>query len=802
LADRLRLGGQAAASAVGGAANARLLLGGLGLTAFALALGAAKSSLDEFAAVTTKAKEARRSLAEAESADDYRNAANLLRGTAAESFRANDGFGSRFTVGSRADRQGRGLTSIAEFAEAQAARLDIEQRAAAESYSTSVFGDDPAARGVDELTKGLEALAVNGSSAADQFNVLTRALEEMAAAAGDASANAGQVKINREQLSADVVGGLSSAEFTTNSGVTGSSIAERVTGILNTIRNAATGNFSLGTAGNPVPSVAPVISSEYTDIVNSRAPQIQQAILDTLPTSTPNGVIDDEVIVAAADAAVAALGVDAPEELQKQVRALVLTQLNKRKKAAADAAGEGPLSGKELNDVVSQVLLPQLQKELSALGPGARNDQKTAVLKRNLDLFQKQISRAGGDVTSETFVQYNILREQYAASAIEDINNLRRARQSRGAKNQMGLLRKAIQTAVKFGGPNDLAQLLITGGKVAAQVAKQTLEAQIEVLKAALAATPQGPGIAEDKKKQLRDLIALLEDLPNFEVGAENLYTTASDVSAANPKEPEKTETAAQRRAAARAAEAVRRGGSVAQARAAVSTAAADLAAAEKGTVAYYNALSSWYSAKNSLTDAILEYQNNKELLKIDLTNPVAEASAALNAARRKLASDSRKGKSPEVITADRLEVRRAEIAKEAAVFNKWLSDLQTNEQLKRITHAQYIQSLENEITRLKAIKKRTVQQQDQLNQAELALQAAKEALQGQFNLGDIKIPTPYEARRLATAQAGGGQYQAASNTTNTFYINGADTAQVESVIVRVLGPTASARSTTTTRRT
>ena len=72
------------------------------------------------------------------------------------------------------------------------------------------------------------------------------------------------------------------------------------------------------------------------------------------------------------------------------------------------------------------------------------------------------------------------------------------------------------------------------------------------------------------------------------------------------------------------------------------------------------------------------------------------------------------------------------------------------------------------------------------------ALQGLANQLQGQFNLGQIKVPTPYEARAIG---AGG-------LTTNVqITINGTDLVAVKGVLTQYLGQAAMSTAGSSARR-
>lgn len=302
--------------------------------------------------------------------------------------------------------------------------------------------------------------------------------------------------------------------------------------------------------------------------------------------------------------------------------------------------------------------------------------------------------------------------------------------------------------------------------------------------------------LALDSIRAARDALRL--ELP----GTEAWYRAKAELDQARASYQDLLRQVASARANARA---IQRGGDVAAAKASLRAARANLEAQIPGTVEFYQALAGVYEAQDALANAHQAARKVRDLLGVDITDPVAEAQVEVDAARRKLERDRRKNKSPEVIRADELDVRRAEMAAENARFQQWFSDLQTNEQLKRITHGQYLRTLEAERDRLLAVGNRTRQQQDQLNQIEQAIQSAKTEMDAQWNIGDIRIPTPYQMRAWLARQAGGYYADPTGSgspislpppaisaaqpaSTTTIYINGADVGMVQRELSRALG--------------
>lgn len=201
-----------------------------------------------------------------------------------------------------------------------------------------------------------------------------------------------------------------------------------------------------------------------------------------------------------------------------------------------------------------------------------------------------------------------------------------------------------------------------------------------------------------------------------------------------------------------------------------------------------------------------LAIRSSLRLLAIDITDPLALARAAvadaLDQVKHAVDRESR--------LAGRVDLRRARAELEATRFQQRLEAVQTAEELGRISHAKYINYLENERDRLKSIKDRTYQQQKQLDEVERLLKASAETMQGQWNFGDIRMPTPYEVRRrikeLYPNEQNGisgivsGAAPGATRMTQ-IYIDGTDVGQVLRIIRQYVGSSTTVRAGTPSRR-
>ena len=218
------------------------------------------------------------------------------------------------------------------------------------------------------------------------------------------------------------------------------------------------------------------------------------------------------------------------------------------------------------------------------------------------------------------------------------------------------------------------------------------------------------------------------------------------------------------------------------------------------GTAAYYSALGALREAQSQLAQAERDQADRVRRLGSDLTDPVEQARLDTQKAREQLAANQASGQGPDIIAQSQLDVRSAENSEEQAAFSQRISDLQTAEDLGRISHSAYMSYLQSEHDRLSAIGDRTRQQQDQLNQVDKLMKSAAEEMQGQFNIGDIDLPSVYEVRR---AMQSGAPSQVAdySNSNNVVNVNGADFGAVVEWLTSYLGTGAQVVTAATPRR-
>lgn len=250
-----------------------------------------------------------------------------------------------------------------------------------------------------------------------------------------------------------------------------------------------------------------------------------------------------------------------------------------------------------------------------------------------------------------------------------------------------------------------------------------------------------------------------------------------------------------------------RPGNALSAAKSAVDAARTALQEQIEGTAAWWQAWQQLQDAQYAAGQAAQEHAHQVRLAHLDQTDPVAVAREELRQAARRLHYDQRHGTGD--IAADSAALNSARARAQGAVFDQRFHDVQVAHDLGEMSDAAYMRYLENQRSRLQAISHKTRQQIEELQQIDQAIKSAADTMQGQWNIGDIRIPTPYEARRYITATnagltytgaaAGGGMV--ATHNSYEFKINGADTAAVRALLVQLLGPSVVRTTSTTTRK-
>lgn len=245
-------------------------------------------------------------------------------------------------------------------------------------------------------------------------------------------------------------------------------------------------------------------------------------------------------------------------------------------------------------------------------------------------------------------------------------------------------------------------------------------------------------------------------------------------------------------------------GDKLSEARAALAEARIDLAKDKNNAAAYGADLRKLHEAQYQLAETEREIAENNRLLHIDLTDPVAVANEDVAEARRKLARDRARGADT---SADQVDLRKKTESAAQASFDQRMNDEKTMLDLHEITGAQYINFLRGQDASLRAqlaTKKKGSEGYrrllDELNAVDKAILDYNNQAAGQFNIGDIRVPSPYEARREVAVRNAGVSYQGDYTTNVTITING-DPQLFEKVLQKHLGPAQTQRNSTTPRK-
>jgi hypothetical protein len=473
-----------------------------------------------------------------------------------------------------------------------------------------------------------------------------------------------------------------------------------------------------------------------------------------------------------------------------EVTKISQTNLSQLRALASDAAKAG------INNQVTQQQLPQLIAV-------ARKTAYDNFVNRVNEILA--IASAGKDQAQSRALQAEATSLISRANSIDASrlpSNFGTLAQAEGAVTQAALDQgKAISVAAEaaFRAAEADAALLLQDATALDQVA-QTALGREDVRGEAIAATATAnAAAARAKAKTIQDAATAAR--------AAAAKATLNDP-AQQPKNDaqqnalQSTDTAEQI-AAARYAASIFPTSKLEQARAAVLSAKADLDAQTKGTVAYYNALAQLHQAEYQFSTTVLDNASVARQLHEDNTDPLVRAREELLKAQQALGNDRKRGAPADVLQQDELNVRLAQQQLASTAFEQNLNQVKTNYELQRISEAQYIAYLNKQHDVLSRVANRSYQQTQELNEVDQLLQEASKQMQGQWNLGNIKLPTIYEVRRSLQNQADARSVQNNyDHSTTNIEINGADFAKVMALVNSKLGSTAQGRVTVSARRT
>lgn len=738
-------------------------------------------------------------------------------------------FASIIDLGDKADAaRGAGAAADAEAARLTAlAAYKSRVEAAAPASEALITGFD-----ATSLSASLQSITDQGGNARDRLDALAATLNETGAAASRAKA-AFDPKVFAGDAAQGALGALSGAGF----------VGQRTSDLGQSVGNLLLGSFQkepAGTFSNALPGAISSVTNQG-EIAKRLQAALEAKGVSSQKDITPQiaSQLARSTVGTTPEEALASLGISDPEQIKK-LRGLMVDAVRKsllgQAKAIKDiVSGKTSLSPGDLTSAVNTIS----SETSSLLGTLQQSDTggRVGALRRQVRLIRAAIADTPTGATSQVQDQLDAARRALADQQIAGLEDLRRAAQRNAtSKKQIasigkGFLKRELNIAIKANDDDKLVEIIGIAGKYAKQIAIDAIQATVRVAQAAIKAENLAASLASSELEgikgmagriksnrgaasaveyaqvqALQDEIKLINSTASgnastdtFASGSDSNNPLATNTGAAPAATKDTGPTRAQVNAARLTALAQGSESQIQTARAEIASARADMAAAKKGTVEYYSALGAYLSARNSLTDAIQAYHQNLFLLGHDATNPIVQARAALRAAQAKLAADA--GKPADVRAEDKVAVQAAQADLESTRFSQRLEAAQTAEQLGRISHRAYINYLDHERDRLENIKHRTFQQQQELNTIDQALQEASSAMQGVFNFGSINLPKPYQVKRYIQEQldvggsAGIGS-GGSSRTTNTVYVNGADTRMVIKVIKDVLGENTSLQTT------
>lgn len=214
-------------------------------------------------------------------------------------------------------------------------------------------------------------------------------------------------------------------------------------------------------------------------------------------------------------------------------------------------------------------------------------------------------------------------------------------------------------------------------------------------------------------------------------------------------------------------------GGDTARAEAEVRIATRAVAAAKsKGGSKYWEAMLALLKAQDDLAKAQRDATALDSLLKGDFTDPMQQAAARTTAAKDALDYLRKKKRKGDIPQAE-LEYKKALQDERFAGVDQSIQEAQAKLNAGEGTRAELISAYELAIKNLELLGDKSFAGRMKILDLKASLKNLRDSL-GQFNFGDIKLPTPYEVRRLTTGVSD------ASKTQNiNISINGADMTKV-----------------------
>jgi hypothetical protein len=764
------------------------------------------------------------------SADDFLNGANAAGNQAVSDRRDSSGFFGATINALLGNQAGRDAAASARSQQLDAALAKQIQTAGAgqtaANANEALVDLQDATDGTNGLTTSLKNLAAVGLTAQQQFDAVSDALSDANKAAngfiapGQFAKIASVVGANAAQdLSADSTIGSTSVPLTGNIGVPGTSFRVPGTSFLKDALGVGQ-SFLFKPRANSESNADTLTKSQSTDLSSAVSASIQSFLNSNDPFGDP---LTAQQLQQERDQAVQA----AVTKLQNDGKnAAQIAKLLPDLKTSIGQAVSAQLASLTSNSNLSVADVADDVTGLTQTAQQAGTDEVT-----NASLGGAAVGPAGVTGANTTLQDLLQTRAELLKQAVVKTPG---GQQVLSQLNQnIAAAQLALQqaTTTQIGVDGQLAQSLISpldkDGTIKANIAtlqaelkntsevsaREALQAQINQASQQLAAqvtsdinAAYAVGVASDDavgQAQVALEQALNTQQRDLAQGATGSQVSQDTVAVANAKlaslQAGIAQTVAQQTASARA------GDPLAQATTALTTAQETLTGITAGTTAYYTQLATINQAQYALAQAIATDASNQFLLARDTTNPVDTARAALQQALVQQAQDQKRGTGN--AAADKVAVENAQEAAIQAVLTQQLSLQETAFNLHQETGQQYLDFLENQKTsltaQLAATKKGSEGYQqliDDLNTVNGDILSVSQQYSGQFNLGNIKVPTVYDARvQEANPSAGLG---ASTNVQNVYFsINGADTNAVKQIISQTLGQQPLSTRGVTTRK-
>jgi hypothetical protein len=705
------------------------------------------------------------------------------------------------------DQSAQELQNEVQIAKNQIADIKANQAKALNSGNVddklAIFGD-PAAISVDSLVASMEELTKSGASAAERLDLLNKVID----VTGTGAAPARTVNASTVAQAA-----VARAALLDRDPVARKIIVGGINGAQESVDNPLVNLFSDPTiAGNAQTALQDALPKTITD----KGGKLSSGQKSTATAAAVKVYID------AYRARAKALGISINDQLSDDAiakEAAPFLQIALNGNVTSVAAGGTKLSGELLTGLIDQVIVPTLQAKVSALLPGDDDGTQKAYAEA-IASIKEDISNAavGADLTHPNEVLAS-LEVTLAESQISEAEKVRAAAQKKATSAKQyaaignAFLKKNLVLAAEAGDITALIALMNEGSTENIKIARKVLSDKLKVDQAKAAnAKKQAAAIAlasvggsidnSDEAKAYNDeynhQLGSSENSDIFgavDKDKKGLKAFDKAQSEATPSETGKGSATFDPRFLERAIEKrdafARQDAALDQANRALSNAQDDFDQYKKKDDVYYQKLSALNQAKANQAAAQEAATQTTEKLNIDLTNPVQVADEELAAAKRRtaaavaLASDPKnvgKGKTfadqagaDAFVNEARLNEATSQNSDDQAHQQNFLTTLQAADKYRRISHQAYLSGLNNEAKRVKEqldALKSTDQGREQLQlYYDSLLDAAKSSadeLAGQFNLGDIKVPTVYQVRSLLNSRDDTGSILGANSANST----------------------------------